>query len=174
MSRAAPSRKILVRAARRGDAGAISHIYNQGIEDRIATFETALRSEADVLRWFDEERTMYVAELDGRVAAFASAFAYRARECYRGVREFSVYVARDARGRGLGRAVLLELIAAARARGDWKLLSRVFPENQASLKLLQSLGFRRVGTYVRHARLDGVWRDVVIVEKLIDERELDT
>ena len=98
MSKVARSEMILVRAARRADAGAISHIYNQGIEDRVATFETALRGEADVLRWFDEDRTIYVAELDGRVAAFASAFAYRARECYRGVREFSVYVARDARG----------------------------------------------------------------------------
>jgi phosphinothricin acetyltransferase len=164
---------LLVRAARREDAGAISHIYNQGIEDRVATFETSLRSEADVLRWFDEGRTIYVVEENGRVAAFASAFAYRARECYAGVREFSVYVARDARGKGYGRAVLVELIGAARARGDWKLLSRVFPENQASLRLLQSLGFRRVGTYVRHAKLDGVWRDVVIVEKLIDDRGAD-
>jgi phosphinothricin acetyltransferase len=67
----------------------------------------------------------------------------------------------------------VELIGAARARGDWKLLSRVFPENQASLRLLQSLGFRRVGTYVRHAKLDGLWRDVVIVEKLIDDRAPD-
>jgi phosphinothricin acetyltransferase len=95
------------------------------------------------------------------------------RECYAGVREFSVYVARDARGKGFGRAVLIELIQAARVRGDWKLLSRVFPENQTSLRLLQSLGFRRVGTYVRHAKLDGVWRDVVIVEKLLDDRGAD-
>lgn len=164
---------IIVRAARRADAGDIARIYNQGIEDRTATFETALRTEADVLRWFDEGRTMMVVEEDGRVAAFASAFAYRARECYAGVREFSVYVDRAARGRGFGRAVLVELIDAARARGDWKLLSRVFPENQASLKMLTSLGFRRVGTYQRHAKLDGVWRDVVIVEKLIDDRAGD-
>lgn len=174
MSKAAKSgQMVLVRAARRADAGAIAQIYNQGIEDRSATFETALRSEADVLAWFDEDRTILVVEEDGRVAAFASTFAYRPRECYAGVREFSVYVARDARGRGFGRAVLVELIDAARIRGDWKLLSRVFPENQASLRLLQSLGFRRVGTYVRHARLDGIWRDVVIVEKLIDARGAD-
>jgi phosphinothricin acetyltransferase len=174
MSRTARSGDVLLlRAARRADAGAIAHIYNQGIEDRVATFETALRSEADIQRWFDEDRTMFVVEENGRVAAFASAFAYRARECYAGVREFSVYVERDARGKGYGRAVLVELIGAARARGDWKLLSRVFPENQASLRLLQSLGFRRVGTYVRHAKLDGLWRDVAIVEKLIDDRAPD-
>ena len=157
------------RTARREDAAEIARIYNEGIEDRTATFETDLRTERDVLRWFDEERTMVVIESEGHVCAFATAFSYRPRACYNGVREFSVYVSRDARGRKLGRIALEALIAAARARGDWKLLSRVFPENGQSLKLLASLGFREVGTYVRHAKLDGKWRDVVIVEKLIDE-----
>jgi L-amino acid N-acyltransferase YncA len=156
------------RSARREDAAEIARIYNEGIEDRTATFETELRTERDVLRWFDEERTMVVVEDEGRVRAFASAFGYRPRACYNGVREFSVYVSRDARSRGLGRAALVALFAAARSRGDWKLLSRVFPENKQSLGLLASLGFRQVGTYIRHAKLDGKWRDVVIVEKLID------
>jgi L-amino acid N-acyltransferase YncA len=159
------------RNARREDAAEIARIYNEGIEDRVATFETELRGEKDVLRWFDEERTMVVIEQDGRVTAFASAFSYRPRRCYDGVREFSVYVSRDARGKGLGGIALKALFAAARSRGDWKLLSRVFPENRASLKLLKSLGFREVGTYIRHAKLDGRWRDVVIVEKLLDEGE---
>ncbi len=157
------------RPARREDAAEIARIYNEGIEDRVATFETDLRSEQDVLRWFDEGRTLVVVEDEGRIAAFASAFTYRPRRCYDGVREFSVYASRGLRGRGLGRVALEALIAASRARGDWKLLSRVFPENRPSLKLLNSLGFREVGTYFRHARLDGRWRDVVIVEKLIDE-----
>jgi L-amino acid N-acyltransferase YncA len=157
------------RPARREDAAEIARIYNEGIEDRVATFETDLRTERDVLRWFDEGRTMVVVEGEGCVTAFASAFAYRQRACYQGVREFSVYVSRSARGRGLGRLALESLIETARSRGDWKLLSRVFPENKTSLDLLASLGFRQVGTYVRHAKLDGVWRDVVIVEKLIDE-----
>jgi L-amino acid N-acyltransferase YncA len=159
------------RSARREDAAEIARIYNEGIEDRVATFETELRGEKDVLRWFDDERTMVAVERDGRVSAFASAFGYRPRRCYDGVREFSVYVSRDARGKGLGRIALEALFAAARSRGDWKLLSRVFPENRASLKLLKSLGFREVGTYVRHAKLDGEWRDVVIVEKLLDQGE---
>jgi L-amino acid N-acyltransferase YncA len=158
------------RPAQAADAADIARIYNEGIEDRVATFETELRTEQDVRRWFDEGRTLVVVEHEGRVWAFASAFLYRPRACYAGVREFSVYVARDARGRGYGRIGLVALIEAARARGDWKLLSRVFPENTQSLKLLASLGFREVGTYLRHAKLDGVWRDVVIVEKLIDER----
>jgi L-amino acid N-acyltransferase YncA len=163
------STRFFARPARREDAAEIARIYNEGIEDRVATFETDLRTERDVLRWFEEERTILVVEGEGRVAAFASAFAYRPRACYRGVREFSVYVSRDARGRGLGRLSLESLIETARSRGDWKLLSRVFPENKTSLNLLASLGFRQVGTYIHHARLDGVWRDVVIVEKLIDE-----
>ncbi|HEY7458104.1 MAG TPA: arsinothricin resistance N-acetyltransferase ArsN1 family A [Xanthobacteraceae bacterium] len=172
MSRpAAQSPKYFARPARREDAAEIARIYNEGIEDRVATFETELRTERDVLRWFEEGRTMIVVEGDGRVYAYATAFSYRPRSCYDGVREFSVYVSRDARGRGLGRIALGALIDAARARGDWKLLSRVFPENEASLRLLSSLGFRQVGTYVRHAKLDGEWRDVVIVEKLIDEFE---
>jgi L-amino acid N-acyltransferase YncA len=163
------STRFFARSARREDAAEIARIYNEGIEDRVATFETDLRTEQHVLRWFDEERTMVVVEGEGRVIAFASAFAYRPRACYQGVREFSVYVSRDARGRGLGRLALESLIEAARSRGDWKLLSRVFPENKTSLGLLASLDFRQVGTYVRHAKLDGVWRDVVIVEKLIGE-----
>jgi phosphinothricin acetyltransferase len=170
MSRAAGSpENCYARPARREDAADIARIYNEGIEDRIATFETELRTEREVLRWFDEERTMVVVEGESRVLAFASAFSYRPRACYAGVREFSVYVSRDARSRGLGRIALEALVDAARSRGDWKLLSRVFPENQPSLRLLGSLGFREVGTYRRHAKLDGVWRDVVIVEKLIDE-----
>jgi phosphinothricin acetyltransferase len=173
MSASLSAETILARTARRADAAAIAAIYNQGIEERVATFETQPRGEADVLAWFDGGATLIVVEADGEVAAFAGAFPYRARECYAGVREFSVYVRRGARGRGLGRAALETLIAAARARGAWKLVSRVFPENQPSLKLLIRLGFRRVGTYQRHARLDGVWRDVVIMEKLIDDRAPD-
>ena len=170
MNAAADSAAVpFARTARREDAVEIARIYNEGIEDRVATFETDLRGERDVLRWFDEDRTMVVVEAGGRVCAFASAFAYRPRACYAGVREFSVYVSRDVRGRSFGRIALEALIAAARARGDWKLLSRVFPENTGSMKLLKSLGFREVGLYVRHAKLDGEWRDVVIVEKLIDE-----
>ena len=84
-----------------------------------------------------------------------------------GIAEFSVYVAREARGRGAGRVAMNALIDAARAAWLWKLLSRVFVENEASRALLRSVGFREVGIYERHAQLDGVWRDVVIVERLL-------
>lgn len=84
-----------------------------------------------------------------------------------------MYVERDARGRGVGRAAMTALVAACEGRGFWKLVSRVFPENGASLALLARLGFREVGVYRRHAKLDGKWRDVVIVERLLGEAARD-
>lgn len=158
---------MTTRLARRDDAEAIARIYNQGIEDRVATFETRARSGAEIERWFDGTHPVMVAEDGGAVIAFAGTSTYRPRECYAGIAECSVYVERQARGRGAGRVVLLALQDAARAAGFHKLVSRVFPENEASLKMLDSLEWRRVGMYQRHARLDGAWRDVVIVEKLL-------
>jgi phosphinothricin acetyltransferase len=156
-----------VRPARRDDASTIADIYNQGIADRGATFETEPRSLEAVYTWFDDTHPIIVVEDNRRVVAFASTSTYRPRSCYAGVAEFSVYVARDARGQGAGRMVMEALIDAAAQAGFWKLLSRVFVENTASRRLLQSIGFREVGVYERHARLDGVWRDVVIVERLL-------
>ncbi len=155
------------RSATPADAAAIAAIYNQGIEDRVATFETRVRTPEDVAGWFDGRHPIVVVEDGGAVVAFASTSSYRARECYAGIAEFSVYVARHSRGRGAGRAAMLALIGAAERAGLWKLVSRVFPENTASLALLRGLGFREVGTYHKHARLDGVWKDVVIVERLL-------
>lgn len=161
---------LTARPATPADAGAIAAIYNEGIDDRVATFETRPRTAEDVCGWFDGRHpAIVVTDAAGTVLAWAATSAYRARECYAGVAEFSVYVARAARGRGAGRIAMQALIDAARNAGFWKLLSRVFPENEASLALLRSVGFRQVGIYERHARLDGRWRDVVIVEYVIRE-----
>ena len=160
--------RYTTRAATPADAEAITRIYNQGIDDRVGTFETRLRSPDDIRGWFGGRHPVVVAEdADGAVVAFASASTYRARECYAGIAEFSVYVAREARGRGAGGAAMRALIAAAEAAGFWKLGSRVFVENRASRALLAALGFREVGVYEKHGKLDGAWRDVVIVELLI-------
>jgi L-amino acid N-acyltransferase YncA len=151
------------------DASAIARIYNEGIDDRVATFETRHRAAGDVVEWLDGRHPVVVVEDDdGELIAFAATSTYRPRECYAGIAEFSVYAARAARGRGVGRAAMEALLIAARAAGFWKLVSRVFVENTASRSLLRSVGFREVGIYERHGQLDGVWRDVVIVEKLLE------
>jgi L-amino acid N-acyltransferase YncA len=157
---------MLARAATVADAEAIARIYNEGIDDRIATFETRHRTAGEVARWFGGRHPIVVVE-EKAIIAFASTSQYRSRDCYAGIAEFSVYVAREARGRGAGRLAMEALIDAARAAGFWKLVSRVFVENAPSRAVLRGVGFREVGTYQRHARLDGAWRDVVIVERLL-------
>jgi len=162
-----PQLAMSARAATRADSGNIARIYNQGIEDRVATFETRPRTAADVENWFDAKHPIIVVEQAGEVVAFASTSTYRPRECYAGIAEVSVYVARERRGCGAGRLALSALFDAARAARFHKLVSRVFPENSASLRMTGALGFREVGVYRRHGQLDGAWRDVVIVEKLL-------
>jgi len=158
---------VTARSATPKDADAIARIYNEGIEDRVATFETRLRSGEDVRAWFDGVHPIVVVEDGDAVVAFAATSTYRPRACYAGIAEASVYVAREYRRRGAGRIALEALIQAAKDAGFWKLLSRIFPENAASRALVRKLGFREVGIYERHGRLDGEWRDVVIVERVI-------
>ncbi|MGA2737529.1 MAG: arsinothricin resistance N-acetyltransferase ArsN1 family A [Bryobacteraceae bacterium] len=155
------------RQAKLEDAADIARIYNQGIADRTATFETRLRNEDDIREWFDGVHPVLVVEEAGAVVAFAATFAYRPRACYAGIAETSVYVDRACRRRGAGRLALESLIAAAARAGFRKLVSRIFVENTASRRLVGALGFREVGIYERHGQLDGVWRNVTIVEKLI-------
>ncbi len=232
-----PVPMMRTRPATVADAVAIAAIYTQGIEDRVATFETRPRTAADVIAWFDGPHPVIVVERvapathdgaspdapgeavgtgsDGSpaagtpaspgepvgtdpagpgtigfagapachsgmldrsphpdrptVVAFAATSGYRPRDCYAGIAEFSVYVERGSRGLGAGRLAMAALVEAATAAGFHKLVSRVFVENGASRALLRSAGFREVGTYERHARLDGAWRDVVIVERLLPD-----
>jgi L-amino acid N-acyltransferase YncA len=159
---------MTTRNATPDDAPVMARIYNEGIEDRVATFETRPRSADDIRQWFDGIHPIVVVVEDtGEVVAFAATSQYRPRECYAGIAETSVYVARACRRKGAGSLALKALIQAARQAGFWKLLSRVFPENVASRSLIRELGFREVGTYEKHGKLDGQWRDVVIVERLI-------
>jgi L-amino acid N-acyltransferase YncA len=163
---------LTVRLAAVEDAEAIARIHNEGIADRIATFETEPRTAAQVVAALREKGERYptiVVERGGEVVAWASAGAYRSRPAYAGVAEHSVYVARAARGSGAGRAALEGLCRAYAERGFWKMVSRIFPENTASLALHERCGFRVVGIYRRHGKLDGAWRDCVIVETLLGE-----
>ena len=158
------------RPATPADAPAIAAIYNQGIADRVATFETEPRSPERYCRLVHAGPADHGGRSTrGAVVAFAASFPYSTRPCYAGINEFSVYVARDCRGTGAGRAVLAALIEAASAHGLHKLTSRVFPENVASRALLKRLGFDEIGIHRRHGKLDGHWRDCVTVELLIGE-----
>jgi phosphinothricin acetyltransferase len=160
------------RPARLEDAATIARIYSEGIADRAATFETEPRSAADVRSLLEARLATHpavVVERGGAVVAFAWVGPYSDRPCYAGIGEFSVYVARECRGTGAGRAALAALLDACERRGFWKLVSRVFPENAASRGLCAGSGFTEVGLHRRHARLDGAWKDVVVVERLIGE-----
>lgn len=156
-----------VRQAVRGDAAAIATIYNQGIEDRSSTFETRRHSADEVTRWFDGVHPIIVAECAGQVIAFASTARYLQKECSAGIAAYSVYVHRDWRGHGAGRAVLEALIDECERAGFWKLVSRILPHNAASRALARAVGFREVGIYEKHGKIDGVWHDAVIVERLL-------
>ncbi len=156
------------RLATTADADAIAYIYNQGIVDRVATFETRPRTVDDIRGWFKAAYPIIVVVEEGQVVAFAATSVYSTRACYSGIAEFSVYVAREKRRRGVGRIALQALLYEAQRCGFWKLLSRIFVENTASRALMQDLGFREVGICYKHGKLDGRWRDVVVVEYVIE------
>ena len=162
------------RTASPDDAEAITRIYNDGIRDRVGTFETRERTPDDVRAWFDGRHPIVVVEDATARSSHSPRHHVSPRECYAGIAEFSVYVDRAVRGQGAGRVAMDALIDAARRAGFWKLVSRVFVENTASRSLMAKVGFREVGIYHKHARLDGAWRDVVIVERLIPENQPDT
>jgi arsenate reductase len=157
---------LTARAATVADAEAIARIYSEGIEDRVATFETRPRTAADVAQWFDGRHPIVVVESAGKVIAFAASFEWRAHERYRGIAEIAVYVARAARGMGAGRLALSELSMAAQRLGFAKLLGALFVGNAGSRALMRAAGFREVGVYERQAQLEGQWKDVLLVEKV--------
>ena len=159
---------IRTRLATPADAAGIATIYNEGIADRIATFETEPRTPEQITALLTDKGDRFptiVAERDGRVVAWAGAGPYRNRPAYVGVAEHSVYVSPDSAGRGVGRALLGAYVASTEAAGIWTLQAGLFPENAASLALHAGAGFRVVGRRERIGRMRGSWRDVVLVER---------
>jgi phosphinothricin acetyltransferase len=152
---------------------AVLAAYNAGIEERVATFETRPRTVSDLANWLTDGQPFIVAERGGRVVGFARAGAYSDRCCYGGVGEHAVYVAPDARGLGLGRRLLDELAIECERRGFHKLTSRVFTDNAASLAAHRAAGFTEVGIQRRHGKLDGTWKDCVLVERLLGDAAHD-
>ncbi|SFS31420.1 L-amino acid N-acyltransferase YncA [Saccharopolyspora flava] len=154
----------LIRELRDDDWDAVRRIYAEGIATGNATFETEVPGR-DVLdaKWLAGHR--WVAELDGQVAGWGAATAVSARACYAGVAETSLYIGADFRGRGVGKALLRKQIGAADEGGLWTLQTSIFPENEVSIAVHRAAGFREVGTRERIARLHGVWRDTVLLER---------
>jgi L-amino acid N-acyltransferase YncA len=156
-----------IRPAAPPDAPEIARIYNEGIAGRQATFETRARGADEVAGWLADRGPLLVADDGGRILGFARVSAYSDREVYAGVGEYGIYVDAAARGAGLGARLLAALAGAAEQAGYHKLTAKLFTSNAASLALARRCGFADVGVHRRHARLDGEWRDVLVVERLL-------
>jgi L-amino acid N-acyltransferase YncA len=163
---------VTVRFATPEDLPSILTIYNQGIEDRIATLEQDPKDMAYITHWFAAHTGRYrvfVAENQGSVVGWADLHPYSHRCAYAGVGELSVYVHREWRGKGVGQALLRELEAFARENKFHKLVLGTFPFNASGQGLYRKMGFREVGVFKNHGKLDGNWVDVMWMEKLLVE-----
>ncbi|MDF2547816.1 MAG: N-acetyltransferase family protein [Anaerosolibacter sp.] len=162
------------RLATLNDIPAIREIYNQGIEDRVATLETRLRTDEDMKEWLinrsDQHRVLVIQDDAKIVHGWASLNVFNSRCCYSGVVDISVYVRRDMQGKGLGKILLQALIQTAKNQGFHKLVLSTFEFNEAGQRLYKSVGFRKVGTYIQQGILDGKWIDVTIMERLLQDR----
>jgi phosphinothricin acetyltransferase len=159
-----------IRGATGADTAAICRIYNQGIEDRVATLETELRTPAERAEWLDARDARHpvlVGEAEATVVGWASLNVFNARQAYAHVADLSLYVEREWRGRGVGRQLLEALMARARELGYHKLVLAAFPWNEAGLRAYRRAGFRDVGVYREQGRLDGRWVDTIVMEKIL-------
>lgn len=161
---------VTIRPATDADAGPICAIHNQGIDDRVATLDTTLRTMDGTRDWLAERgprHPVVVADLNGTTVGWASLNRFNPRAAYDHVADFSVYVERDWRGEGIGRQLLDHIVHLARAIGYHKMVLAAMAYNDAGLALYTRSGFSRVGIYREHGQLDGTWVDVVIMEKLL-------
>jgi phosphinothricin acetyltransferase len=161
---------VQIRRAQARDAARIAEIFNQVLADRVATFETRPATPDDVERWIAEDMVV-VAERGKALVGWAKAGPYTDRHYYDGVREATLYVAREARRTGVGQGLLKQLAVEAAGQGAHKLVGKVFSSNDASIALLGRLGWREVGVHRRHGELDGEWKDVLVVERLLEAPE---
>ena len=162
--------EVTIRTAEPADAESIAVIYNQGIEDRLATLETEARSAEERRQWLaarGARHPVLVGEAEGRVVGWGSLNSFNPRPAYDHVADVSVYVGRDWRGRGVGHRLLEALIARGRELGYHKLVLAAFPFNAAGVALYRRLGFAEVGVYREQGRLDDKWVDVVVMERML-------
>jgi L-amino acid N-acyltransferase YncA len=159
---------LRVRRAEPADAEKIAEIYNQGVEDRVATFETSPAGAGDAAGWIERDLVL-VGERDGELVGWTKAGPYSDRHhYYDGVREATIFVARAHRRGGIGAELTRALAEAAEDDGAHKLIAKIFTSNQPSIALVKGLGWEEVGVHRRHGTLDGEWKDVLVLEKLLD------
>lgn len=162
--------EVIIRLAGESDISSILDIYNQGIEDRIATLESDVKDYAYMKDWFDRHQGRYavvVAEQEGKVAGWASLNPYSNRCAYNGVADLSVYIARDYRGKGIGKKLLTEIESLASAHEFHKIVLFTFPFNQLGQGLYRKMGYREVGVFHNQGILDGKFVDVMGMEKIL-------
>jgi L-amino acid N-acyltransferase YncA len=164
---------LTLRAARPDDAAAVAEIYNQGIEERQATFQTRVYAPGELeAKLAERDGRLVVAETDAGVVGWAGFARYDdPADYYAGVAEVALYVRRDARRRGIGRALLEAIAAEARRDGRYKLTAKIFTTNETSIALFRRCGWRDVGVHQRHGQLDGEWKDVLVMELQLDRAE---
>ena len=162
---------IAIRDVTGDDAAALAVIYNQGIVDRIATLETEERTPEERRAWLDardRRHPVIVAVADGQVVGFGSLNVFNPRKAYDHVADFSIYIERSWRGKGVGSRLLQALIERARRIGFHKLVLSAFPFNEGGVGLYKKFGFQVVGIYKEQGLLDGRWVDTIIMEKLLE------
>jgi L-amino acid N-acyltransferase YncA len=154
----------MVRIMLQSDSQNVLEIYRMGLETRNATFETIVPSWEE---WDGKHlsHSRFISEEDGIVTGWAALSPFSSREAYRGVAELSIYVATGYRGKKIGSGLMEKVIASSELNGIWTLFSSVFPENEATLRLHRNFGFREIGRRERIAKLDGVWKDTILLER---------
>jgi L-amino acid N-acyltransferase YncA len=154
----------MIREMYQSDGESVLEIYRMGLETRNATFETKVPTWQE---WNSKHliHSRIVSDENGIVRGWAALTPFSTRDVYRGVAEVSVYVASNFRGRKIGSELMEKIIISSEQNGIWTLVSSVFPENEATLKLHSKFGFRIIGKRERIAQLDGKWRDTILLER---------
>ncbi|MFP7298327.1 arsinothricin resistance N-acetyltransferase ArsN1 family A [Neobacillus niacini] len=161
---------LVIRGSKDSDINGIQDIYNQGIEDRIATLEVKIKDYSYMKEWYEKHKGRFkviVAEYNEKIVGWASLNQYNDRRAYDGVADLSVYISRDFRGKGIGKQLLVELESIARENKFHKMVLFTFPFNQLGQGLYKKMGFREVGVFKNHGILDGEFVDVMAMEKLL-------
>ncbi|GAA1379158.1 arsinothricin resistance N-acetyltransferase ArsN1 family A [Peribacillus frigoritolerans] len=161
---------MIIREAIETDLDSVKDIYNQGIEDKIATLETETKDQAYMEEWFTKHIGRYkliVAEQDGEIVGWASLNQYNSRNAYNGVADLSVYISRDHRGKGIGGLLLQSIEKHAKENDFHKIVLFTFPFNQIGQGLYRKRGYREVGVFKNQGILDGEFVDVMAMEKLL-------